>query len=386
MMQLGYVTTYDSRSLKGANEWSGTGYYIAQALNRHSISVDYLGPLEDPVLLQTFRKLKGRVYKHIYHKNYQKDADPLTLKNYAKQVANKLTDKSLDMIFSAAVNPIAYLECDQPIAFWADGTFSNIKDFYPVYSNLPETVIEDWHRMEQLALDRSQLAIYSSDWAAESAIQDYGADPAKVHVVPFGANIDNVLAFHDIKDAIEARPTDRCKLVFIAVDWTRKGGDIAYQVAKQLNQVGLNTELTIVGCQPIANEPLPDFVNPLGFISKSSREGKSRIQRLILESHFLILPTLADCTPIVFCEANSLGVPCLSTTVGGIPTMIHNDINGQLFDRGAPMSEYCDYITNLFAHYSSYKNLALSAFHEYETRLNWKTAGQKVKELLTTII
>jgi len=36
--------------------------------------------------------------------------------------------------------------------------------------------------------------------------------------------------------------------------------------------------------------------------------------------------------------------------------------------------------------YSEYQNLALSAFHEYESRLNWKVAGEKIKELLTTII
>lgn len=381
-MRLGYVTTYDARSLKGINEWSGTGYYIAQSLEKQNIDVEYLGPLKDPVALQTVRKLKSHFYQKLLKQNYQKDSDPLTLKNYAKQLSKKLATKKLDVIFSATSNAIAYLNCEQPIVFWADGTFANIKDFYPLYSNLPEEVIRDWHQMERLALENSKLAIYSSDWAAASAINDYGADPDKVRVVPFGANIDSALAFEAVKEAIEARRSDQCKLLFIAVDWIRKGGDVAYQVAKQLNQAGIKTELNVVGCNPITNEPLPDFINTLGFISKSTSKGKATIQKLILESHFLILPTLADCTPIVFCEANSLGVPCISTTVGGIPTMIHNDVNGQLFDRNARISEYCDYIANLFLNYSGYKDLALSAFHEYESRLNWRVAGQQVKNLL----
>jgi glycosyltransferase involved in cell wall biosynthesis len=240
--------------------------------------------------------------------------------------------------------------------------------------------------MEELALQKCKLAIYSSDWAAKSAIHDYGADPTKVKVVPFGANIESELTFETVKDAIESRPTDCCKLLFLGVDWVRKGGDIAYQVAQKLNQSGLKTELTIVGCQPLVDEPLPDFVKSLGFISKSTVEGKKQIQNLILESHFLILPSLADCTPIVFCEANSLGVPCLSTTVGGIPTMIHNDVNGRLFHENADISEYCEYISRLFSNYSDYKNLALSSFNEYQSRLNWSVAGKTVQELLTTII
>jgi glycosyltransferase involved in cell wall biosynthesis len=384
-MKLAYVTIYDARTLKGSNEWSGTGYYIAQALKNQEISLEYIGCLKDSLILQAIRKAKRHYYQIFQQTNYQKDADPLTLKYYAHQVAQKLHQSESDIVFSATVNPIAYLNCDRPMVFWADGTFANIQNFYPQYSNLPQEVIRDWHQMEKQALQKSKLAIYSSDWAAQSAINDYGAEPSKVKVVPFGSNTDSPFNSETIKDIIASRKSDRCKLLFLTVDWERKGGNVAYQVAKQLNQAGLKTELTVVGCQPKIEEHLPDFVKALGFISKSTQEGKQKIQKLIMESHFLILPTLADCTPIVFCEANSLGVPCLSTKVGGIPTMIHDGVNGQLFDQNSSIFEYCDYITNLFSNYSNYKNLALSAFNEYESRLNWQVAGQKVKELLKTI-
>jgi glycosyltransferase involved in cell wall biosynthesis len=381
-MKLAYVTTYDARTLKGSNEWSGTGYYIAQSLENQSIPLEYIGPLKDPITLKAIRKFKRHYYGLFHKKNYQKDADPVTLKNYAIQVAKKLNSTKSDIVFSATVNPIAYVECKQPLVFWADGTFANIQDFYPQYSNLCEVVINDWHQMEKLALQKCKLAIYSSDWAAQSAIRDYGADRAKVKVVPFGANLESPLTFESVKEAIESKPSDRCKLLFMAVDWIRKGGNVAYQVAEKLNQSGVKTELTVVGCQPSIEGSLPDFVKALGFISKSTNEGKMQIQKLFLESHFLILPTIADCTPIVFCEANSLGVPCLSTTVGGIPTIIKNGFNGQLFDVNADITEYCDYITRLFDNYSDYQSLALSAFNEYQSRLNWAVAGKTVKELL----
>jgi len=385
-MKVAYVTTYDARSLKGSNEWSGTGYYIAQSLEKQVLSLEYIGPLIDYVALQAVRKIKSRFYKAFYAKNYQKDADPATLRNYARQITHELAYSKSDIVFSATINPIAYLECEQPIVFWADGTFANVQNFYPLYSNLPEEVIRDWHRMEQLALERCKLAIYSSDWAAKSAVNDYGADPSKVKVVSFGSNTESPFTSDSIQAVIDSRPSDCCNLLFLGVDWIRKGGNVAYQVAKKLNQAGLKTKLTIVGCEPLIEETLPEFVEPLGFISKSTEAGKAKIQKLLMESHFLILPTLADCTPIVFCEANSLGVPCLSTTVGGVPTMVHNDMNGRLFDPSADITHYCDYITNLFANYSSYQDLARSAFNEYESRLNWRVAGQKVKDLLKTIL
>ena len=382
-MKIAYVTTYDARNLQGANEWSGTGYHIAEALKKQALSLEYIGPLKDPAVLKAIRKLKRHYYEQFYKENYQKDSDPLMLKNYAAQVARKLSSVKADIVFSATVDPIAYLECTQPTAFWADGTFAKIQNFYPQYSNLCEPVIHDWHKMEKLALQKCSLAIYSSDWAAKSAIHDYGADSTKVKVVPFGSNTESPFTHETIQDVIKSRTSNCCKLIFLGVDWVRKGGDVAYEIARTLNQSGLNTELTVVGCRPLIEEPLPDFVKVLGFISKSTDKGKKRIQDLILESHFLILPTLADCTPIVLCEANSLGVPCLSTTVGGIPTMVHNDVNGQLFDPEADITEYCSYIQKIFLNYSNYQDLAFSAFNEYQSRLNWKTAGQNVKNLLT---
>jgi len=387
-MNLAYVTTYDASRLNGSNEWSGTGYYIAEALKNQSIPLDYLGPLTDPLGLNGISKAKRIYHKLVNRKNYQIDPNPVRLKSYANQLRDKLDRLSTpaDVVFSATINPIAYLECTQPIVFWADATFANIKDFYPLYSNLSKSTIRDWHQMETLALQKSQLAIYSSDWAAESAIRDYGADPAKVKVIPFGSNVDSPFTAETIQTAISARPRDRCKLLFLGVDWLRKGGNIAYEVAQQLNQSGLPTELTIVGCDPAIDTPIPDFVKSLGFISKATSAGQDRINQLLMESHFLILPTLADCTPIVFSEANALGVPCLSTTVGGVPTIVRNGVNGRLFAPNGQIDKYCDYITNLFGDYSSYQKLALSAFNEYESRLNWRVAGRQVKNLLETIV
>ena len=384
-MKLAYVTTYDSTKLTGSDEWSGTGYYIAQALRSQSIELNYVGPLQDSTFLKATRKLKRHYYQFLHQKRYEKNSDRQTLKNYARQVKQKLTDRD-SVVFSATVDPIAYLECDRPMAFWADATFAGIANFYPQYSNLHPDVVEDWHRMEKSALERCQLAIYSSDWAAKSAIEFYQADPNKVKVVPFGANISSELNFDRVKDAIEARPSNICKLLFIGVEWLRKGGDVAYAVAKQLNKSGLKTELTVVGCQPEIDEAIPEYVKPLGFIKKSTPEGKERLNQLILESHFLILPSIADCTPMVFPEANSLGVPCLSTKVGGIPSVIHDGENGKLFAPDADVSEYCNYIQDLFSNYSQYKELAYASFNAYESRLNWRSAGQKVEQLLSEII
>jgi len=375
-MKIAYLTTYDATNVKN---WSGLGTYIAQSLKDESTSIDYIGSLQEEV--NPLIKIKKGLYQKLLKKSYLSERDPHTLKNYARQFNARLSS-GLDVVFSPSTMPIAYLDCQQPIAFWTDATFGSMINFYPEFSNLCQETIKHGNQMEEIALERCQLAIYSSDWAAQAAIKLHRADPAKVKVVPFGANLECDRTLDDIHTLVNSRPLDTCKLLFLGVDWQRKGGNVALEVARSLNKAGLKTELTVAGCQPEFEGTMPDFVKPLGFISKSSSEGKAKINKLFAEAHFLILPSLAECYGIVFCEANSFGVPCLATHVGGIPTAIKDNINGKTFAKDAAVSDYCDYITNMFSDYKQYRSLSISSFNEYQQRLNWEVAGQTVRNLL----
>jgi glycosyltransferase involved in cell wall biosynthesis len=385
-MKIAYVTTYNAQDLNGFYNWAGTGYYIAKSLKQQDISLNYIGPLRDSFSLRMLSKLKRHYYQFLNQGNYLRSLDPITLKHYAGQISRKLSKVDTDIVLSATASPVAYLECEQPIVFWADATFQNLLDFYPEFKGLDQESVKHGHLMEKNVLQKCKLAIYSSEWAARTAVEYYQADASKVKVVPFGANIEDNVSTEEVESLIKSRPQSKCKLLFIGIDWFRKGGDIALKVARKLNDAGLNTELTLVGSTPFLEKDLPTFVNALGFISKSTPEGQRKICQLLADSHFLILPSLADCTPIVFCEANSLGVPCLSRRVGGIPTMIRDDLNGRLFDKDADITEYCQYILHLFSNYSEYEKLAHSSYIEYRLRLNWLAAGRSIRELLENIV
>jgi glycosyltransferase involved in cell wall biosynthesis len=173
---------------------------------------------------------------------------------------------------------------------------------------------------------------------------------------------------------------ETCKLLFIGVDWIRKGGDISIKAAELLNQRGIKTELDIVGCNPPGE--VPSFVKVHGFVSKKTEEGRKLLDKLFKESHFLILPSRAECSGIVFAEASSFGVPSLSTRVGGIPTTIQDGRNGQTFPLHEGHEKYCDFIERLMFSKQEYEKLAISSFREYSERLNWESSGRRVYELI----
>lgn len=388
-MRIGYVTTYDVLdNSQWPQESTGlftAGRYISQALEAQSVHLEYLGPLPKKKLPIT--RIKWLFYRNVFQQDYYSWAEPFVLQNYANQIYRKLSNIDVDVILTPEnVVPIAYLKAKQPIVLFTDATIASLVKFYPYLSNLCQETLKQLYDMEKKALENCQLAIYTSEWAAQTAIDIFKINPAKVKVIPWGPNIDCDRTRDDISQIVESKAPSPCKLLFLGFEWDRKGGDIALEVTKELNAQGLTTELIVVGANPPNRELLPDFVKVVGKIDKSNPAGKEKFNQILADSHFLILPTKAETFGLVFCEANSFGVPCLTSDVGGIPTVIKDGLNGKKFSLTAEISEYCQYITSVMNNYQEYKKLALSSFGEYESRLNWMTAAEDLKTMLKEVI
>lgn len=389
-MQIAYLTSYD---VLDSTTWSqkqlglcGAGYHLAKSLEAQSMSLDYIGPLEQ-VKPSLEHKFKWHLNQKLFKKDYFYFLEPSVLEKYSSQVLPKLAKLNSDVVLCPENTiPLAYLECKQPIILWTDAPLSASVNHYPWLSKLTRETLNHLYAMEKLAMEKCKLLIFLSDWAAQTAIETYGIDPSKVTVVPWGANLEINRNSEDIHSIVEAKKDECCKLLFIGVDWFRKGGDIAFKIAEELNSRGIKTELSVVGCEPETEYPLPSYVKKLGFIPKNTWEGLNKINKLFTESHFLVLPSRADFSPHVFCEANSFGVPCISTQVGGIPTLIKHNLNGKTFSLSASISDYCNYIALLMNNYNEYKDLAYSSFNEYQSRLNWSVAGRTAKTIIQGVL
>lgn len=377
-MTIAFVTTANPSDV-GA--WSGIPFFMRRSLATHAKLID-IGPLREK--FELLMKVKQVAYSRVLKKNFLRHRSPHILKGYARQIERAVRLHRPDLILSPGTLPIAYLDTDIPIVFWTDATFASMLDFYPDFSDLAKETLEQGHSAEQAALDRCALAIYSSSWAAASACADYGADPAKVRTIPFGANLAHEPTGEDVAAAISKRSSDVCRLLFIGVDWRRKGGDIAQAVAAELNGLGMRTELSVVGCAP--DGPTPDYVRPLGFISKTSETGMRTLADLISQSHFLIVPSRADCTPVVFNEAGAYGVPSISTNVGGIGSVIINDVNGYIFASDAPARQYTQYIFEQMASIDRYRAFAHSTHRDYRKRLNWRVTGRAAFDMMDNLL
>jgi glycosyltransferase involved in cell wall biosynthesis len=373
-LNLVYATTFDANNI---SQWSGTGYFIGQALRGQGAEIVNLWPKGEVVSMA--ERLKHRLYSRFTRSKHYVDLSRGVMKRQGNDVRARIPENA-DAIVSTGVSPVAFMRTGLPIITWADATFRVVRDYYEAFTNLSGSCARAAESGERWVAKRADALVFSSSWAAESAIRDYGADPAKVHVVSYGANFPARLSQEEALGVVNSKPQNRCRLLFVGTEWERKGGPIALETAVKLQESGIETELLVLGSAPVGS--MPPNVRVLGFVSKTSTEGAAIIERAFRDSHFLLLPTRADCTPIVMSEAASFAVPVVSTVTGGVPSVVRRGVTGLLLSLAAGPQQYADAIASLMRDWSAYRQMAYAAHEEYRNRLNWDTAGRLMIEII----
>jgi len=361
------------------NAWSGIYYSTCTEIEKYfdTDSFYYKWPWhvrERLILHKQFQKLHG------------KNAAVEFLRGYAKHFSGRL-EKDLrqrkpDLLYvPSAPQMIAYCHTDVPIIYMTDATFFQLQGYYPLFRDIARYNIQQGIEMDRRAFEKAAHVIVASDWAKRSAVLDYGIPESKISVVPFGANLDR------IPDAEEIRKEKNkiCRLLFLGVEWERKGGQIALDAFYQLKETGFPVQLTIIGCVPPVPVTDPN-ITVIPFINRRNNEEADRLYAIIRQSDFLLLPTRAECAGIVFCEASAFGVPSITTHTGGVSTNVTDGVNGFALPPEAGAGVYAQKIRELFSDEAAYRNLSKSSRHKFEQELNWEHWGKQFQQIAHRVV
>ena len=327
-MKVALVNPFDIKDVK---IWSGIPFYLSIFLEP-MFGKDNITFISIPLKRNKFSYLKGFYFNRVLKKTYLSDFDRSVVSaNY--KAFEDVRNGGYDLIITFQFFIIPNLKNEKSkIIFWSDATFDNLLNFYGYVSNLPSSETKKIHQLQKNALEISDLVILSSQWAIDSAVNQYKTILKKLKLIPFASNLSSFPDFDELYSSVESRSKDIVRLLFIGVDWERKGGDEAVAVLNGLNNKGIKAILYVVGTDVPLKYKDNENILQLGFINKTSAEGEKKLIRLLRECTFLILPTKADCTPVVFSEAGSYGLPVITTNIGGIPSVVINNTNGHYFE------------------------------------------------------
>jgi len=360
--------------------WSGTPFHMSKSLANKGHEVVHIGPLSASLL--PLYKTYSRLCRTFRRRGLSPFHAGPVVAQYAADATRKIRAVSPDIVFAPAGSTFAWSVPDGvPLVYASDATFRLLENYHPNYRNLSRAAREIAERLERNTIARADLILYPSEWAAKSAIRDYGADRARVHVIPWGANLEEA---PDRASVLGCRKPGPCRLLFIGANWEEKGADIAVETLAELKDRGVEAELVICGCTP----PRPvtqDGLTIIPYLDKNDREQRNQLDQLYRDADFFLLPTRADCYGIVFCEAAAHGVPSIAPATGGVPCAIRDGETGILLPPNATKADYATVISETFANPDRLARLRQSSRDAFEARLNWQVWGRRVSDLIQTL-
>lgn len=256
----------------------------------------------------------------------------------ASSLTNKLL-RLLDMLFTVFKyrNKVKYIIID---------TFSTTNFYYALFvsqlarilsikyisilhgGNLPNRLKKN-EILSKLIFANSYKNVAPSNYL-KSEFEKYG------YIVQF---IPNILDFHSYKFKI--RRSIKPKLLWVRAFDKIYNPKLAIEVLYLLKQKFSSALLTMVGpkrdesyndvIKLIENYNLRDSVTLTGVLKKEAWH------KISVKSDILINTTNIDNTPVSLTEAMALGMPIISTDVGGIPFLIENYVDGILVKKNDPV-------------------------------------------------
>lgn len=221
----------------------------------------------------------------------------------------------------------------------------------------------DWLGLEKQIYQRAAHLFTRSTNISASLVEDYGIDPGKVSCVYVGVNVPADADGDDLRRSVNK------KVLFVGVDWVRKGGPELVEAFKKVLAQHPDASLTIIGCKPELNLPNTRVVGYL-----PPEEVKEHYQQASL----FCLPTRLEPFGVVFVEAMSYGLPILATDIGAIPDFVQPDHNGFLVAPG-DVDALGSKLTTMLGDPELLQRFGAFSRRLAKERYNWESVGTRIR-------
>ena len=211
-----------------------------------------------------------------------------------------------------------------PYAPFIDTTQQYAREAWPDWVRC-ETGFARSLRSEQLFYRNADLLFVSGSHLVSTLVEFYGVRPDRIVVVGGGTN-----HFGGVKGGSTPNIQPEPRILFIAKSARMKGLDTLLSAFQVVRRIFPAATLTVVGPHEPTLLPGVEFVGPIW--------NREELARLLMQSTVLCHPARYESYGLVLQEAMSLGVPCIATSVGGIPEVLGYGQRGLLVPPERPDS------------------------------------------------
>ena len=356
--------------------WSGTPYQMRLALEKKVEKLSILANLKPK------RSLMGTALRVLLGgkpPRYPLYLTTAAQRRFAQQTLRAIDELQPDAVLTISSHCVVRMGVPPvPTFMFSDSPWLSWKETYQEFDSMP-ILGPRFARLEAAAAQRLTGLVFASDWAVQEARRLYAAPPEKLHSIPLGASWTPAIDSNAVHRVIDERAEDRLALLYVGKDWERKGGPLAVQIALELRARGIrNVMLHVVGCTPEIAPEARDLVHVHGFLDAKDEKQSALLENLFLQSHFLVVPTRAECFGLVFAEAHAFGLPAVSRKVQALPSIVRDGETGILEDADAPAEAYVGRMLELLTDRGLYRRMAHAARARFETNFTWERFAERL--------
>ncbi len=182
---------------------------------------------------------------------------------------------------------------------------------YPEFEALSSRGKKRRLQTQRRAYEAAVACCFTTRWAADSAIDSYGIDPAKVHVVGVGRN--HTIGVGGDRDWTTPR------FLFVGADWERKNGPGVLRAFRTVRAQRPAASLDVVGRHPTIDQ---EGVTSHGFLRLGEPAERVRVEELFSRATCFVMPSHYEPSALAYVEAGAAGLPAIGTSVGGAAELI----------------------------------------------------------------
>ncbi|MGI9455846.1 MAG: glycosyltransferase family 4 protein, partial [Aeoliella sp.] len=368
-MRVGIVTNRNLRS-----PWASTPLYTHCALRRLGIDAVHVARKE----IAEFHA------RHGARKSKQAGMQPAPFTPELTEAVKRDIDRgTYDILLGLhASTVIPHLEIDCPLVYVTDATAALLNSYYPRRRGLSEQEVEWLQKCEETTITKSDAILVPTQWAADSVVQDYGAEPNRVYTFEWGGNLDSLPT---PIDKSQVMGDGDVQFLFVGLDWERKGGELAVEMVNLLRAAGIKASLTVVGAK-IPKKSRSPFVQSVGMLNRANPEESAHLDELFQAADFYVHPARAECYGHVLCEALGYGVPVLAAQTGGISQCVLDGETGLLLPPDSTAQDYATRAQELIADKETLAEMRKNAVQDFRRRLTWDRWADNTQQVMRELL
>jgi alpha-maltose-1-phosphate synthase len=354
--------------------WSGCSYFFFTECQRQGLLHRAFGVevprLKRYLLMASDYSLNRRLWRTRYYMN-PRYRDALT-----EETRRNLQQEDFGYSFlqiGAMFNVPSLVGNKTPCFSYHDGNMAqSLRSPYAVQGLSAQDIDRGLAYEKQVYLQLTRI-FTMSEYLRQSFITDFDVPPGKVVSIGAGINLERIPEYFPDKKY------DERNILFIGVDFARKGGWQLLEAFRQVRQKFSDATLHIVG-PPQLNIPpkLQSGVIYHGFLRKQDPVDGPKLTQLFRDCSLFVMPSLFEPFGIAPLEAMVHQLPCVVTNRWALKEMVTPGETGELVECGSA-EDIAVKIIQLFSHPQQLRQMGETGRELVLNEYRWEKVVARMK-------